>query len=92
MSMSRRTLLAAGAASINTALTTTCRRVSLTAVGADIRFMVGSVAQTANADTSHLLLAGTTKDFALPATPNIAVIRDATTSGVLEVSELLEPT
>ncbi|NKF21603.1 hypothetical protein G7Y82_04680 [Solimonas sp. C16B3] len=80
--------LAASSASANTVLTTTARRASLYARGADIRYSIGSAAQTASA-TSHFIGAGERIDVALPATPNIAVIRNATTDGTLEVSELL---
>ena len=81
--------LAAGVASINTALTTTCRRISIRAVGANVRYMIGSTSQTANAATSHLIADGERLDLAVPATPNIAVIRAAATNGTLEVSELI---
>lgn len=80
--------LVAGAASANTALTSTCRRASLLARSADIRFSVGSTPQTANAGTSHLISLGERLDIELPGTPNIAVIRAGSTDGVLEVSEL----
>lgn len=79
--------LAAGSASANTALTSTCRRISVRAVGADIRYAIGSTSQTASA-TSHFIANGERLDLAVPATPNIAVIRNATTSGTLEVTEL----
>ena len=81
--------LAASSSSANTALTATCRRVSLRAVSADIRFEIGSTAQTASATTSHFIAKDERLDFAVPLTPNIAVIRDASTDGVLEVSELV---
>lgn len=81
--------LAAGAAQVNTALTTTCRRLSMRAVGANIRYLIGSTAQAAHADTSHYIAEGERLDIALPATPNISVIRDAATDGVLEVTELV---
>jgi hypothetical protein len=81
--------LAAGAATANTALTSTVRRISMRAVGANIRFAIGSGAQTANADTSHFIADGERLDFAVPAASQIAVIRDASTDGVLEVTELV---
>jgi len=80
--------LAAGSTSANTALTTTCRRISIKAVGADIRYAIGSTSQTA-ALTTHFISSGERLDLALPETPNIAVIRNASTDGVLEVTELL---
>jgi hypothetical protein len=58
------------------------------AVGADIRYAIGSSSQTASA-TSHLIGIGERLDVAVPATPNIAVIRNASTSGTLELTELL---
>ena len=81
--------LVAGAASANTALTTTCRRISIFARGADIRYVIGSTSQTANASTSHFIGANERLDLRLPATPNIAVIRAGGTDGTLEVTELL---
>lgn len=80
--------LAAGAASANTALTSTVRRVSMRAVGADIRYAIGSASQTASG-TSHLIANGERLDVAVPATPNIAVIRAGSTSGTLELTELI---
>lgn len=80
--------LAAGATSVNTVLTTTCRRIRLYARGADIRYSIGSAAQTANAATSHFLAAGFDIDLALPATPNIAVIAAGAALGVMETTEL----
>lgn len=80
--------LAAGSSSANTALTSTCRRISMRAVTADIRFEIGSVAQTANASTSHFIASDERLDFAVPASANIAVIRDASTDGTLELTEL----
>jgi len=81
--------LAAGASSANTALTTTCRRVSMRAATASLRFEVGSSSQTASATTSHFLNVNERIDIALPATPNIAVIRDDATDAVLELTEFL---
>lgn len=80
--------LAAGATSANTALTATCRRISIYARTADIRYSVGTVAQTANATTSHWIASGERLDIDVPAGANIAVIRAGTTDGVLELSEL----
>lgn len=80
--------LAAGAASANTALTTTCRRASLYARTSDIRYAIGSTSQTASA-TSHYLALGERVDVRLPATPNIAVIRAGASDATLEVTELL---
>jgi hypothetical protein len=79
--------LTAGSASANTALTTTCRRISIKAVGADIRYAIGSSSQTASA-TSHFIGNGERLDLAVPATPNIAVLRNGSTDGTLELTEL----
>ena len=79
--------LAAGASSANTALTATVSRVSIRAVGADIRFSIGTSAQTASA-SSHFIADGERLELRIPEGANIAVIRNASTSGVLELSEL----
>jgi hypothetical protein len=80
--------LTAGASSTNTALTTTVNRISMRAVTADIRFSIGSTAQTASA-TSHFIAQDERLDFAVPFGANIAIIRNASTSGTLEVTELV---
>lgn len=80
--------LAAGSASTNTALTTTCRRISIHARGADIRYAIGTGAQTASA-TSHFIAAGERLDIDVAASSQIAVIRAGSTDGTLELSELL---
>lgn len=82
--------LAAGASSANTALTSTCRRISIHARSGNIRFAIGSSGQTASA-TSHYIAQGERLDLAVPATPNIAVIRADATDCTLEVTELVEP-
>ena len=58
------------------------------AVGADIRFEIGQGAQTASATTSHFIADGERLDFSTTHGANIAVIRDASTDGVLELTEL----
>jgi hypothetical protein len=57
------------------------------AVGADIRFSIGTSAQTASA-SSHFIADGERLELRIPEGANIAVIRNASTSGVLELSEL----
>lgn len=79
--------LAAGASSANTALTAGVSRVSMRAVGADIRFSIGTSAQTASA-SSHFIADGERLELRIPEGANIAVKRNASTSGVLELSEL----
>ena len=81
--------LAAGASSANTALTATVRRISMRAITADIRYAIGAVAQTANANTSHFIAKDERLDVAVPLGANIAIIRDATTDGTLELTELI---
>lgn len=85
--------LAAGVSSTNVALTTTTRRISLYARGADIRYSIGSSAQTATTSTgvatSHFLAAGERIELVVPATPNVAAIRAGSTDGTLEITELL---
>lgn len=81
--------LAAGAASANTALGFNTRRVTMRAVGANIRYAIASATPAAaDANTSHFIADGERIDILVPIEANIAVIRDATTSGVLELSEL----
>ena len=81
--------LVAGSASSNTALTITTQRISMRAVGADIRFSIGVGNQTANGNTSNFIANGERLDFAVPESANIAVIRDGTVNGTLELTELI---
>ena len=80
--------LSAGATSSSTALTPTCRRVSIKARTADIRFEIGVGVQTASA-TSHFISSNERLDFAVPDNAAIGVIRATTTDAVLEVTELV---
>ena len=81
---------AATAVSTNIVLAVTCRRISIKARTADVRFAVGAVAQTASATLSHYIEAGERLDMAVPTNANIAVIRDslATANAVVEITEL----
>ena len=81
--------LTAGVSSTNTALSTNVFRVSIRAIGADIRFEIGAGTQTANATTSHFIGKNERLDFAVPSNANIAIIRDASTNGTLELTELI---
>ena len=81
--------LTAGSASSNTALTSTTQRISMRAVGADIRFSIGIGTQTANGNTSNFIANGERLDIAVPGNANIAVIRDGTVNGTLELTELI---
>lgn len=80
--------LTAGVASTNTVLTSSCRRISIMPIGGNIRYSIGSVAQTANATTSHFIKDGERLEFALPATPNLAIIRTGGVDVPVEISEL----
>ena len=73
--------------SANTALSANVYRISMRAVGADIRFSIGPGTQTATT-TSHFIANGERLDFAVPPGGNIAVLRNGTTNGTLEVTEL----
>lgn len=79
--------LAAGSTTSNTALTAGVFRISMRAVGADIRFSIGTGTQTATT-SSHFIANGERLDFAIPGAANIAVLRNGTTDGTLEVTEL----
>jgi hypothetical protein len=79
--------LSAGATSANTALSAGIFRISMRAVGADIRFAIGQGAQTADVH-SHFIANGERLDFAITNGANIAVLRAATDDGTLEVTEL----
>lgn len=76
-------------ASSNTVLTATCRRISIRASGANTRFSIGTVSQTASATTSHFIALGERIDIAVPLNANIAFIRDsaAAIDAVIELSE-----
>ena len=79
--------LTAGSTTANTALTAGVFRISMRAVGADIRFSIGTGTQTATT-SSHFIANGERLDFAVPGAANIAVLRNGTTDGTLEVTEL----
>lgn len=72
----------------NTVLTSTCRRISIRAVSANIRYAIGATAQTATS-SSHYIAQDERLDLAVPLNANIAVIRDGTTNGTIELSELV---
>jgi hypothetical protein len=80
--------LTADASSANTALTSTCKRITMRAVTADIRYSIGTTSQTATTN-SHFIASGERLDLAVPLGANIGVIRDAATSGTLELTELV---
>jgi hypothetical protein len=78
-------------ASTNIVLTASVRRIAIYARTADIRFKLGTGAQTANAATDHYLPKATRVVFAVPTNANIAVIREAleTVNGLVEITELV---
>ncbi len=84
--------ITAGASSTPQALSAGCRRVSLYARGAAIRYAVATGTPTASAtsgaSTSHYIEQGERLDVATPAGASIAAIRAGSTDGVLEVTEL----
>jgi hypothetical protein len=81
--------IAVGAASVNLALTSTCRYISIiTGAGTHIHYSIGTTAQTATA-TSHYLKAGERLFLAVPPNANIAAIQGSA-SGTLFISELLD--
>lgn len=80
--------LTAGATSSGAYFSDNVFRISMRAVGADIRFVIGQGTQTADASTSHFIADGERLDFSITDKAYIAVIRDASTDGVLEVTEL----
>ena len=81
--------LVAGSASSNTPLSADINRISMRATGGDIRFSIGTGTQTANGTTSNFIANGERLDFGVPAGANIAVIRDGTVNGTLELTELI---
>jgi hypothetical protein len=82
--------LAVTATTASVTLTETCRRISIRARGADMRYVVGVGAQTANASTSHFIGQDERLDIAVPAGATIAAIREsaATVNGSLAITEL----
>ena len=75
--------------SANTTLTATVRRISMRARGCDMRYVVGTGAQTANASTSHFIAQDERLDISVPAGASIAAIREAaaTANGSLAITE-----
>jgi hypothetical protein len=73
--------------SANTALTSTCKRISIRARGCDMRY---SVVGAADATTSHYIAQDERLDIAVIPGSSIAAIREsaATTNGSLEITEL----
>lgn len=84
-------VLSITASNLEVSLTTTCRRARFTAQTADARINIGTGTIVPATSTSHLLLAGTSMDVAVPPDAWVSVRRDATTNGQLAISELTEP-
>lgn len=80
--------IAIGASSVNLALTTTCRRISIYSTVAAF-YQVGVGAQTATTST-HFIGPGERLEFDIAASSQIAVIQSST-SGTLYISELTAP-
>lgn len=82
--------LAVTATSASVALTAGCRRISIRARGCDMRYVVGTGAQTANASTSHFIGQDERLDIAVPESATVAAIREsaATVNGSLAITEL----
>ena len=81
--------LTAGATSTATQLTSNVYRISMRAVGADIRYIIQDETGTASATTSHFIADGERLDFSVTSGAYICYIRDdAAIEGVLELTEL----
>lgn len=82
--------LAVTATTASMDLTPACRRISIRARGADMRYVVGVGAQTANASSSHFIAQDERLDISVPAGATIAAIREtgATANGSLAITEL----
>ena len=87
--------LAITTTSASVALTSTVRRISITARGSDMRYVIqAGSAPTAVAGTSHWIWERERLDFAVSASSYIAAIiatGSAATTGTLEITELTEP-
>ena len=70
------------------ALTSTTRRVSIKAVGADMRYRFGTSSSDTASATSHYIADGERLDFACPEGTFIAV-RTVSGTGALEITELV---
>lgn len=82
-----------GATSASQALTATCRRVSITAVGGAVRYAIGGAGIAATADNSggasHYIADGARLDIAVAEGTTIAAIRaTGSVATSLEITEL----
>jgi hypothetical protein len=79
-----------GATTVNLALTSTCRFISIIAAGGThCHYQIGVGAQTATA-SSHYLKTGERVILAVPVDANIAAIQGTGASTTLYISELLQ--
>jgi len=78
-----------GATSAYTQLGPNVYRISMRAVGADVRYEIAPTAATASATTSHFIADGERLDLAVGSASYLSYIRDASTDGVLELTELV---
>lgn len=79
--------LTAGDPSTSVTLSTGVYRISMRAVGADIRYVIGQGAQTAGS-SSHFIANGERLDISVQSGDTIAAFRNAGTNGTLEITEL----
>ena len=80
--------LTAGATSSNTALTTTCRRISILPIGGAIRFALSTGSAATASTTSHYIKDEERLDFSVSENTNIAIIRVGSTNVPVELTEL----
>lgn len=75
----------------NQVLTSTCKRISIKAIGVAARYLVGLTNQSSTVGTtSHYIDVGERLDLAVLENTNISVVRDGVSgSGTLEISELV---
>lgn len=85
--VSRNLVVTAASSQVN--LTTTCKRLSIKAIGTNIRYRVGTGSLTASV-TDHYISQDERLDIAVPLNGVIAAIRDTTgtTNGTLAITEL----
>ena len=83
-------IITLGATTVNLALTSTCRFISIIATGGNhCHYQIGVGAQTATS-SSHYLKTGERVILAVPADANIAAIQGTGASTTLFISELVQ--
>lgn len=83
-------MVAAASSSANVALETTTKRISISAVGADIFISIGGAGVTA-ATSNNIIFAGTWKDFTCPVNSYVAAKRVGATNGTAYITEFTNP-